>query len=391
MSKKTGLVCLLAAIFLPPSVGMSQQPVHWEPTLESAQRLAGQTNRLVLIHFWAPWCAVCKRMEAEVLTQPSVAAELNADYVSVKINADQLPATAERYGVTALPTTAIVSPEGQLLDSMRGWVDADPYVARLNQVAAECAQRRAALAQLPSRPQPPGGAVPPAMRPGTPPPSTPPAGGPPAAGQQVAAIPSLPPAGPSPAPVAAAPAYGASAVPAVASRYGPATAPPTTPRYGPSAAPGSQPPGPPQANPPQGIPPQVNPPQAVAGNPPWGLEGFCPVSLCEKQKWVRGDRRWGAIHRGRTYLFAGPEEQRRFLADPDRYAPVASGNDVVLAAEQGQIVPGMREHGVFSKGRVYLFSSEVSLQKFSHNPDAYDANRSFEALRSGANPGQPLR
>ena len=156
MSKKTGLVCLLAVILLPPSVGMSQQPIRWETTLESAQRLAGQTNRLVLIHFWAPWCVVCKRMEADVLSQPPVVAELSADYVPVKINADQLPATAERYGVTALPTTAIVSPEGQLLDSMRGWVDADQYVARLNRVAADVRQRKAALAQLPSCPQPPG-------------------------------------------------------------------------------------------------------------------------------------------------------------------------------------------------------------------------------------------
>ena len=157
---------------------------------------------------------------------------------------------------------------------------------------------------------------------------------------------------------------------------------PVTPRYGPPTAPSNQPPGPPQGDPPQAGPPQGNPPPALAGTPPWGLECFCPVSLCEKQKWVRGDRRWGAIHRGRTYLFVGPEEQRRFLANPDRYAPVVSGNDVVLAVEQGQIVPGMRQHGVFYQGRVYLFSSEATLQKFSLNPGAYDANHSSEALRS---------
>ena len=95
----------------------------------------------------------------------------------------------------------------------------------------------------------------------------------------------------------------------------------------------------------------------------------------------------GAIHRGRTYLFAGPEEQRRFFTDPDRYAPVVSGNDVVLATEQGQAVPGTREHGVFYENRVYLFSSEASLDRFARNPGAY-ASQALEALRSGAYPGR---
>ena len=67
---------------------MSQQPIHWKPTLESAQHLAGQTNRLVLIQFWAPWCVICRQMEMEVLSQPAVVSVLNERYVPVKVNAD---------------------------------------------------------------------------------------------------------------------------------------------------------------------------------------------------------------------------------------------------------------------------------------------------------------
>ena len=90
----------------------------------------------MLIYFWAPWCAVCKRMEAEVLAQPSVAAEITANYVAVKIDADHFPATARQYGVTALPTTVIVTPQGQLLVSIQGRIEAADYVARLDQIAA---------------------------------------------------------------------------------------------------------------------------------------------------------------------------------------------------------------------------------------------------------------
>jgi YHS domain-containing protein len=109
------------------------------------------------------------------------------------------------------------------------------------------------------------------------------------------------------------------------------------------------------------------------GAPPLGLDGFCPVRLSEAQRWVRGDPRWGAIHRGRTYLFTGPEEQRKFLADPDTYAPVMSGNDIVIRVERNEQITGHREHGVFCDGKIYLFASEESLQKFDRAPARYIA------------------
>ena len=129
------------------------------------------------------------------------------------------------------------------------------------------------------------------------------------------------------------------------------------------------------------------------GNPPLGLDGYCPVQLSDDmnanvRRWTLGDRRWGAIHRGRTYLFSRAEYQQRFLADPDRYAPVLSGNDPGAAVEQGQAVSGYREHGVLFGGKVYLFASEASLQKFSKNPNHY-ANYVLQAMRAGAYQRQP--
>ncbi len=119
--------------------------------------------------------------------------------------------------------------------------------------------------------------------------------------------------------------------------------------------------------------PAQSAPELPPGAPPLGLDGYCPVRLGETQRWVRGDLRWGVIHRGRTYLFAGPEEQRKFLADPDAFAPVMSGNDIVIRVERNEQVAGHREHGVFCDGKIYLFVSEESLQKFNHAPARYIA------------------
>ena len=107
------------------------------------------------------------------------------------------------------------------------------------------------------------------------------------------------------------------------------------------------------------------------GSMPVGLEGYCPVTLADKGQWTEGRAQWGARHRGRTYLFAGEEQQRAFLADPDRYAPALSGDDPVLACDKGTSAPGQRRYGVTYQSRMYLFSSPETRSQFAANPNRY--------------------
>jgi YHS domain-containing protein len=107
------------------------------------------------------------------------------------------------------------------------------------------------------------------------------------------------------------------------------------------------------------------------GSMPLGLEGYCPVTLAEKGQWAEGRAQWGARHRGRTYLFAGEDQQRAFLADPDRYSPALSGDDPVLAFESGTTSPGQRRYGVTYQSRMYLFSSPETRSRFAADPTRY--------------------
>ena len=104
---------------------------------------------------------------------------------------------------------------------------------------------------------------------------------------------------------------------------------------------------------------------------PLGLEGYCPVALLESGNWVEGQGRWGARHRGRTYLFSGLEQQQTFLADPDRYAPALSGDDPVAAFDARTTIAGQRRYGVTYQQRIYLFESPETRAKFATNPQRY--------------------
>ncbi len=409
---------LLCAVVVGGCLGSEawgQQTISWQPNVEIAKRIAVQTNRLVLIHFWSPSCGPCQRMEAEVFVRPEVAAAFEAAYVPVKLNVDYFPSTATQFGITALPTDIVITPQGQVIGKNVGALTADKYTGMLRQVASNV--RREAI--------PGHGELPVASIPGT----APSMGGAPAApnygnnyGMQVpgaeasrsAAAPVEPQYGTPPSASPGTSAYTNPAPPMMTASPGssvggqPSGAPSAMGSTNAAAQPGagwissdagmsgspgtgSEPGGPAAAQAPQswqsassqpqvGVQsPQVGEraateaqtPQVHAGNPPLGLDGYCPVQLTEKERWEKGNARWGLIHRGRTYLFAGPEQQSRFFADPDRYAPVLSGNDAVLAVEKGQKVLGRREFGAWYEGHVYLFSSEDSLRRFDADPSRY--------------------
>lgn len=129
-------LCCLAVLGVCLVGSMSaQEAVEWQPTLETAKRVASQTGRLVLIHFWGDGCRPCQVMDREVYSRADVAAVIARDFVAVKVNQSHFPASASQYGVSAVPTDVIISPQGQLVARHAGAVPASQYMSRLNQLA----------------------------------------------------------------------------------------------------------------------------------------------------------------------------------------------------------------------------------------------------------------
>ncbi|HEV3007023.1 MAG TPA: thioredoxin family protein [Pirellulales bacterium] len=316
---------LLVLVTATPLLAENER-LTWERDLETAQRVAAETHRLVLIHFGGPWCQPCVRMEREVFSKPGFGADLVRDYVAVNVDPHEFPAIKERYGVRMYPSDVIVTPQGQLVYKLLSPKTVSAYVAAMSQVADDArAKGLLGPADGAARNVAPGGRS---------------AAQPPRRAQRRAED----QADRRPA---------TEAHDLQADRHtNQNERPPVDDEQSANARVDDLPPLPP-------------------GSPPLALEGFCPVSLADKRAWVAGDVRWGAIHHHHTYLFAGEVEQQAFLADPQRYAPALDGYDPVLALDRSQSVSGSREHGVIFDGRVYLFSGEETLNVFRQAPDRY--------------------
>ena len=75
-----------------------------------------KSGKIALIDFWASWCGPCK-MIAPIVEE---VAEECLDIIVGKVNVDEQPELANLFGITSIPTLAVVK-DGKLVGQAVGY------------------------------------------------------------------------------------------------------------------------------------------------------------------------------------------------------------------------------------------------------------------------------
>lgn len=89
-----------------------------------------QSKIPVLVDFWAVWCGPCK-MQNPILEE--VAKEMEGKAVIAKLNVDENPETAGKYGVMSIPTLLIFQ-AGKIVKQMIGVQSKETLIEEFNKL-----------------------------------------------------------------------------------------------------------------------------------------------------------------------------------------------------------------------------------------------------------------
>lgn len=136
---------------MPESFRFSPNPndaheIAWQHWGESALAAAAESGRPVLLNLTAVWSHWCHLMDETTYSDPEIIGLINRNLVAIRVDADRHPHVQDRYIAGGWPTTAFLTPTGEVLWAGT-YTDAEQFSAVAASVLTAWQERRSELEQ----------------------------------------------------------------------------------------------------------------------------------------------------------------------------------------------------------------------------------------------------
>lgn len=93
-------------------------------TKDNFEKEVKESDKAVLIDFWATWCGPCK-MIAPFVEQ--ISEEFSDEIKVCKVNIDDEPSLATKFGITSIPTLLVVK-NGEVVKTSVGYIPKEKII-----------------------------------------------------------------------------------------------------------------------------------------------------------------------------------------------------------------------------------------------------------------------
>lgn len=110
-----------------------QGGIEWHENPDEAMRIAQEENKPVLVYYWTTWCTYCEEYDRNHYQDEEIRDALD-EYVLLAINIDEPGPGADlaaEHEATYPPQHVVMSPEGEEIRRLGGYVEEDRFLEEL--------------------------------------------------------------------------------------------------------------------------------------------------------------------------------------------------------------------------------------------------------------------
>ena len=145
-----GLCSFLLLLAAPARAQAPTPPGPAWQTIEEAVASASESGKKILLSVYAPWCGWCRKLDTEVYPNEEVLAYLEEHFVLARVDGDDPetkhrfkgyhlngPQLAQAFGANGFPTTIFLEADGEYINRLPGYADADVFLEVLRYIGSE--------------------------------------------------------------------------------------------------------------------------------------------------------------------------------------------------------------------------------------------------------------